>query len=201
MLCAPCAITPVSWCIWTSRSWAASRRVAVNAWIPAGPRPGAVTNPPAGRGPGFEYVHVAVDDASRWAYVEALPDERGDTAASFLERMTASFAARGINVQRVLTGRRLLLPRQGLPQICPRPDHQTQTHPSLPAPDQRQGRSLHPHPATRVGPSQALLRERPAASPSFPASSTATITPDPISASAVEPRSNDSVNNVDGKYS
>ncbi len=58
---------------------------------------------PAGRGPGFEYVHVAVDDASRWAYVEALPDERGDTAASFLERMTASFAARGINVQRVLT--------------------------------------------------------------------------------------------------
>ncbi len=58
---------------------------------------------PAGRGLGFEYVHVAVDDASRWAYVEVLSDERGDTAAAFLERMNASFVARGINVQRVLT--------------------------------------------------------------------------------------------------
>jgi len=58
---------------------------------------------PAGRGIGFEFVHVAVDDASRWAYVEVLPDERGVTAAGFLERMTSRFAYHGISVQRVLT--------------------------------------------------------------------------------------------------
>ncbi len=58
---------------------------------------------PAGRGLGFEYVHVAVDDASRWAYVEVLPDERAATAAVFLTRVVAAFAAQGIPVRRVLT--------------------------------------------------------------------------------------------------
>ena len=58
---------------------------------------------PAGRGLGFEYVHVAVDDASRWAYVEVLPDERAATAAAFLTHVVAAFGAQGIPVQRVLT--------------------------------------------------------------------------------------------------
>ena len=35
------------------------------------------------RGIGWEYVHVAVDDASRVAYVEVLPDEQGATVAAF----------------------------------------------------------------------------------------------------------------------
>jgi len=58
---------------------------------------------PAGRGLGFEYVHVAVDDASRWAYAEVLPDERAATAAAFLGRVVAAFAAQDIQVERVLT--------------------------------------------------------------------------------------------------
>jgi transposase InsO family protein len=52
---------------------------------------------------GFDYLHVAVDDHSRYAYVEALPDEKGPTAAAFLYRSVLAFAAVGINVQRVLT--------------------------------------------------------------------------------------------------
>lgn len=52
---------------------------------------------------GHDYLHVAVDDHSRFAYVEALPDEKGATAAGFLERMTAAFASHGITVHRVLT--------------------------------------------------------------------------------------------------
>lgn len=52
---------------------------------------------------GHEYVHVAVDDHSRYAYVEVLPDERGETTVGFLERMTAAFAAKGLEVKRVLT--------------------------------------------------------------------------------------------------
>lgn len=52
---------------------------------------------------GFQYVHVAVDDHSRYAYAEVLPDERGETTAGFLERTVLAFAERGITVERVLT--------------------------------------------------------------------------------------------------
>lgn len=52
---------------------------------------------------GLDYVHVAVDDHSRYAYAEALPDERGPSCAGFLERALAHFGARGVRVRRVLT--------------------------------------------------------------------------------------------------
>lgn len=52
---------------------------------------------------GHDYIHVAIDDHSRFAYVECLPDERGLTTADFLERMVLSLAQRGIRVERVLT--------------------------------------------------------------------------------------------------
>jgi len=41
---------------------------------------------------GYDYVHVAVDDHSRLAYVEVLTDERGTTCAGFLRRAGAFFA-------------------------------------------------------------------------------------------------------------
>ena len=52
---------------------------------------------------GWEYVHVLVDDHSRLAYVEVLPDERGPTAAAFLRRAVAWLAERGVTVRRVMT--------------------------------------------------------------------------------------------------
>ena len=55
------------------------------------------------RGIGWEFVHVAVDDASRLAYVEVLPDEGGVTATQFLWRARAWFRRHGIRVRRVLT--------------------------------------------------------------------------------------------------
>ena len=55
------------------------------------------------RGIGWDFVHVAIDDASRLAYVEILPDERQKTAAGFLERTVAWFARHGIKIQRLLT--------------------------------------------------------------------------------------------------
>jgi len=55
------------------------------------------------RGAGWEYVHVAVDDHSRIAYVEVLTDQLGPTCAAFLERAVAWFAARGITIRRVLS--------------------------------------------------------------------------------------------------
>ena len=55
------------------------------------------------RATGWEFVHVAVDDHSRLAYIEVLPDERGPTAAGFLARAAAWFAERGVRLERVLS--------------------------------------------------------------------------------------------------
>jgi transposase InsO family protein len=55
------------------------------------------------RGIGWEFVHVAVDDATRLAYVEVLDDEKGTTAAGFLGRAVRFFRRYGIRVERVLT--------------------------------------------------------------------------------------------------
>lgn len=52
---------------------------------------------------GWDFVHVAIDDHSRLAYAEQLPDEHGPTAAAFLERALGVFAAHGITVARVMT--------------------------------------------------------------------------------------------------
>ena len=56
-----------------------------------------------GRGNGWDYVHVAIDDHTRLAYAEVLPDERASTCAGFLTRATTWFATRGVIVRRVLT--------------------------------------------------------------------------------------------------
>ncbi|MGH3115970.1 MAG: leucine zipper domain-containing protein [Gaiellales bacterium] len=55
------------------------------------------------RSTGWEYVHVAVDDATRLAYVEVLPDEKAQTAIGFLRRALARFRAYGFRVERVMT--------------------------------------------------------------------------------------------------
>jgi transposase InsO family protein len=55
------------------------------------------------RGYGWDAVHVMVDDFSRLAYVEVLPDERGETAVGFLRRGIAWFKTLGVEVERVMT--------------------------------------------------------------------------------------------------
>lgn len=52
---------------------------------------------------GWEAVHVAVDDATRLAYVEVLGNQTADTAIGFLRRAIAWFAERGITVREVMT--------------------------------------------------------------------------------------------------
>jgi len=53
---------------------------------------------------GYDYVHSLVDDHSRLAYSEILPDEKGATCAAFLARAAAYFAAHGIGrIERVMT--------------------------------------------------------------------------------------------------
>ncbi|HOF64408.1 MAG TPA: IS481 family transposase [Dermatophilaceae bacterium] len=61
-----------------------------------------------GRGNGYDYVHSMVDDHSRLAYSEILPDEKGPTCAAFIQRAAARFAEHGIPViERVITDNHL----------------------------------------------------------------------------------------------
>ncbi len=55
------------------------------------------------RGAGWEFVHIAIDDASRLAYAEVLANEQGDTSAAFLARALAWFARLGIRVRAAMT--------------------------------------------------------------------------------------------------
>lgn len=58
----------------------------------------------AGAKRGYVYLHSIVDGFSRLAYTEPLPDEKGSTAAAFLVRAKAWFAAHGItHIHRVVT--------------------------------------------------------------------------------------------------
>ena len=52
---------------------------------------------------GWEYVHIAIDDATRLAYVEVLSDEKAITAIAFLRRAVEHYASYGITVEQLLT--------------------------------------------------------------------------------------------------
>ncbi|MGZ3472765.1 MAG: IS481 family transposase [Isosphaeraceae bacterium] len=56
-----------------------------------------------GRGAGWEFVHVAIDDASRLAYAEVLANERSPTASAFLRRLVAWYSSNGVTVTGIMT--------------------------------------------------------------------------------------------------
>jgi transposase InsO family protein len=56
-----------------------------------------------GRGIGYDYVHSAIDDRSRVAFSQLLPDETGETSARFLVEAAGFFADHGVRIERVLT--------------------------------------------------------------------------------------------------
>jgi transposase InsO family protein len=54
-------------------------------------------------GVGYEYAHVAIDDATRVAYVEVRRSQRQRACAAFLRNALVWFRRRGITVRRLLT--------------------------------------------------------------------------------------------------
>jgi len=60
---------------------------------------------------GYDYVHTAIDDYTRLAYSEVLPDEQDLTCAGFLHRALAWFADHGVRVRRLLTDNALVYRR------------------------------------------------------------------------------------------
>ncbi len=112
---------------------------------------------------GFDYVHSLVDDHSRLAYSEALPDEKGTTCAAFLERAIAYFAAHGITqIERLMTDNAWAY-RYSLRATCTKHGIVQKFIRSLPVAE-REGRKAEPHPGHRVGLPPGLHQQRPACS-------------------------------------
>src|SRR5262249_53800008 len=55
------------------------------------------------RGIGWEFVHVAIDDASRIAFIQIMPDDSKQSAAAFLSAALGYYASLGIKVARLMT--------------------------------------------------------------------------------------------------
>ena len=145
---------PVTWSTSTSRSSAGSPTAAASGFRSGstGPRPRHDEAARAGaRLRGYAYLHHAVDDHSRLAYSEILADERKETAAGFWRRARAFFASHGITVRRVLTDNGACYRSMLWATTLAAATDQAQADPPLPAPDQRQGRTLQPHPARGMG--------------------------------------------------
>src|SRR5258708_12619182 len=64
---------------------------------------GRAARPNCKRGLGYDYIHSCVDDHSRLAYSEILPNEQGATCAAFLRRAGRFFATYGISIHRAMT--------------------------------------------------------------------------------------------------
>ena len=64
---------------------------------------GKRTGNASSRGSGWEFVHVCIDDASRLAFSQILPDEKKETAVAFLLAAVAYYASLGVTVTRVMT--------------------------------------------------------------------------------------------------
>jgi transposase InsO family protein len=70
------------------------------------------------RGVGWEFVHVAIDDASRIAFSQILPDERAVSAVAFLTDAVAYYAGLGVTVTRVMTDNGSCYKARAFRQIC-----------------------------------------------------------------------------------
>ncbi len=111
-------------------------------------------------GPGYDYIHSLVDDHSRLAYSEVLPDEKGATCAAFLERAIDYFAAHGINrIERLMTDNAWAY-RWSLREVFATPPDQAEVHPTPLPVAEREGRETQPHPGHRVGIPTGLHQQR-----------------------------------------
>ena len=86
----------------------------------------------------------------RIAFTAMHPDEKKQQAVQFLRDAVAYYARLGVTIKRLLTDNGSAFRSRTSPGLRGA-GHQAQVHPGLPAADQRQGRTLHPVRAARVG--------------------------------------------------
>ena len=112
------------------------------------------------RGAGWEFAHVCVDDHTRLAYVEVLPDERTTSAMAFLRRALAWYRARGIEVQRIMTDNGSCYVSNHFAALChERGIRQIFTRPHTPKTNGKADNRERPHRGIGMKPPMARLRE------------------------------------------
>ena len=108
--------------------------------------------------PGFLALHVAVDDHSRLAFTQMLPDQKAETTVAFLAAATDFFATHGIGVRALLTDNGSSYRSASVPSGLSDDAHQASPYQALHPQNQRQGRALHPDRPARVGLCTTLVR-------------------------------------------
>ena len=105
---------------------------------------------------GYSFVHIAIDDCTRLAYAEALPDEKTPTVLGFLARAINFYKRHGIRVERVMTDNGSAYRSTMHAIACrTRAIRHLRTQPRRPQTNGK-NRTLHPHPARRLGLRRAL---------------------------------------------
>ncbi len=135
----------------------------------------------------FTAFVTALDDHSRLAYTEDLPDETAPTCAAFLTRATAWFAERGVTIERVLTDNAWAYTKNTWRQTC----RDLGISPAGPGPGGRRqtARSnASTAPCSTNGPTPGPTPQTPNGRERFPAGWTGTTTTDPTPESAATPQ-------------
>ena len=101
-------------------------------------------------GLGYDKVHIAVDDHPRLAFVQVHPDEKGATCAKSMADAVAWFAEQGVAIKRVMTDNAKNYTVSHDFQRVLRDNRIRHKRISRLTPDQRQGRTVQPHPGRRV---------------------------------------------------
>jgi Integrase core domain len=105
-----------------------------------------------GRGIGYDHVHSAVDDRSRVAFNQLLPDETATTAALLLVEAASFFADHGVRIERVLTDNaKAYAESVAFAETAAGLGIRLKRTPPLSSSDQRQGRAVQQDPARCVG--------------------------------------------------
>ena len=136
------------------------------------------------RAAGWEFVHVAVDDHSRIAFSQILPDERSRSAVEFLHAAVAYYRSLGVGIRRLLTDNGSCYRSRAFRQTCRRLGHSPPLHTALHPPHQRARPSASSKLPSAHGPTPAATFPPHTAPPiSTPGSTTTTgIAPTPASA-------------------
>ncbi len=102
-------------------------------------------------GVGYDKVHVALDDATRLAYVEVLADEQMPTVIGFLARAVAWFNGQGIDCRRVMSENGPAYVFKAFAKACRTLGAAAYPHQALHAKNERQGGTVHPDPLPGMG--------------------------------------------------
>ncbi|HVE70540.1 MAG TPA: DDE-type integrase/transposase/recombinase [Thermoanaerobaculia bacterium] len=98
---------------------------------------------------GFEFVYVAIDDASRLSYVEILADERSEAACGFLESAVTWFSRQSVRIERVMTDNGSVFVSRAFAERCKSLGVRHKAHPAVHPANERQGGAIHSDAAAR----------------------------------------------------